>query len=182
MAPEVHDLSYYFKCMIGGALACGLTHTAINTLYMAKSKSIRNIPIPKTENTPLTLGWAPTLIGYSMQGLVRFGFYEIFKDVYKGIVGAENAEKYKKTGWLVASGSAEVIADCLLCPWEAIKLKIQLSRPGFEYPSELRAAITKLRAEEGNSFCHSRRQRFLQGFGSSLGQTGPLHDHQVCRL
>jgi hypothetical protein len=27
--------------------------------------------------------------------------------------------------------AAEIIADTLLCPWEAIKLKIQLSRPGF---------------------------------------------------
>ena len=43
----------------------------------------------------------------------------------------ENAEKYRKVGWSVASGSAEVIADLLLCPWEAVKLKIQLSRPGF---------------------------------------------------
>ncbi len=34
-----------------------------------------------------TLGWAPTLIGYSAQGLGKFGFYEIFKDVYKNIVG-----------------------------------------------------------------------------------------------
>jgi solute carrier family 25 phosphate transporter 3 len=26
-----------------------------------------------------TIGWAPTLIGYSMQGFCKFGFYEIFK-------------------------------------------------------------------------------------------------------
>jgi solute carrier family 25 phosphate transporter 3 len=27
----------------------------------------------------LTLGWLPTLIGYSAQGAFKFGFYEIFK-------------------------------------------------------------------------------------------------------
>jgi len=27
----------------------------------------------------LTIGWFPTLIGYSAQGLCKFGFYEIFK-------------------------------------------------------------------------------------------------------
>jgi solute carrier family 25 phosphate transporter 3 len=27
----------------------------------------------------LTIGWLPTLIGYSAQGLFKFGFYEIFK-------------------------------------------------------------------------------------------------------
>lgn len=40
-----------------------------------------------------TVGWAPTLVGYSMQGFGKFGFYEIFKDVYKGAFGA-NAAKY----------------------------------------------------------------------------------------
>jgi solute carrier family 25 (mitochondrial phosphate transporter), member 3 len=37
----------------------------------------------------------------------------------------------------------------LLCPWEAIKLKIQLSRPGSEYPTQLSQALTKIKAEEG---------------------------------
>ena len=42
-----------------------------------------------------------------------------------------------------------ISADCLLCPWEAVKLKIQLSRPGFEYPDSLVAALNKAKAEEG---------------------------------
>jgi len=41
------------------------------------------------------LGWFPTLIGYSLQGFGKFGFYEIFKDVYKKAVGEENAIKYR---------------------------------------------------------------------------------------
>lgn len=60
------------------------------------------------------------MIGYSAQGFGKFGFYEIFKDVYKGIVGAQNADKYKTVGWAISSASAEVIADTLLCPWEAV--------------------------------------------------------------
>lgn len=35
----------------------------------------------------LTKGWAPTLIGYSMQGLCKFGFYEVFKIVYGNMLG-----------------------------------------------------------------------------------------------
>ena len=35
----------------------------------------------------LTKGWAPTLIGYSMQGLCKFGFYEVFKNVYGNLMG-----------------------------------------------------------------------------------------------
>jgi len=75
-------------------------------------------------NKGLVLGWFPTLIGYSLQGLGKFGFYEIFKDVYKKIVGEEIATKYRRIGWSCASGCAEVIADVLLCPWEALKVRI----------------------------------------------------------
>lgn len=32
-------------------------------------------------------GWAPTAIGYSMQGLGKFGFYELFKIVYSDMLG-----------------------------------------------------------------------------------------------
>jgi solute carrier family 25 phosphate transporter 3 len=188
MAPEVHDLSYYIKCMFGGMMACGLTHTAIVSLDVAKCRKQVNPEFAKSLGAglsklkaegALTLGWAPTLIGYSLQGLGKFGFYEIFKDVYKKVVGAENADKYKKIGWSVASGSAEVIADCLLCPWEAIKLKIQLSRPGSEYPSNLSAAIAKLRAEEGTNIHNARCQRLLQGPRSPLGSSSPVHDREV---
>ena len=35
----------------------------------------------------LTTGWAPTAIGYSMQGLCKFGFYEVFKIMYSNILG-----------------------------------------------------------------------------------------------
>ena len=35
----------------------------------------------------LARGWAPTLIGYSMQGLCKFGFYEVFKTLYSNMLG-----------------------------------------------------------------------------------------------
>ena len=35
----------------------------------------------------LTLGFGPTLVGYSAQGLGKFGFYEMFKDLSAAIVG-----------------------------------------------------------------------------------------------
>ena len=30
--------------------------------------------------------WAPTLIGYSMQGLCKFGFYKVFKTLYSNML------------------------------------------------------------------------------------------------
>lgn len=50
--------------------------------------------------------------------------------------------------WSVASGSAEVIADTLLCPWEATKVRVQTS-PAGTFPTSFGAAFSKLKAEEG---------------------------------
>ena len=38
MGGDTHDISYYGKCMIGGSLACGLTHTAIVPLDVVKCR------------------------------------------------------------------------------------------------------------------------------------------------
>ena len=46
----------------------------------AKYKSLANgfkVTIAEEGIRGLAKGWAPTLIGYSMQGLCKFGFYEV---------------------------------------------------------------------------------------------------------
>merc|ERR1712147_467133 len=77
-----------------------------------------------------TLGWFPTLVGYGAQGFCKFGFYEVFKDGYKYAVGKENAAKYQAVGFAVSSACAEFIADIALCPFEAVKVRIQTSDAG----------------------------------------------------
>ena len=55
----------------------------------------------------------------------------MFKDVYKAALG-EKAAQYQTVGFLVSSACAEIIADTLLCPWEAVSeinlLLIMLTR------------------------------------------------------
>lgn len=63
-------------------------------------------------------------------------------------LGDENSVKYRKVGWGVASAGAEVIADVLLCPMEALKVRMQTSKPGT-YPTTFLKAFNKLRVEEG---------------------------------
>lgn len=38
MGGEKNDMAYYAKCMFGGLLACGLTHTAIAPLDVVKCR------------------------------------------------------------------------------------------------------------------------------------------------
>jgi solute carrier family 25 phosphate transporter 3 len=157
---DTHDATYYGKCMAGGILSCGLTHTAVVTMDLIKCRRQVDPTIYRSLGdgfnkikaaegfSGLTVGWAPTFVGYGAQGFGKFGFYEIFKDVYAGIVGKENAAKYQTTGFLVASACAEVIADTFLCPFEAIKVRMQTDMTGT-FPRSFGSAWNHVMQSEG---------------------------------
>lgn len=76
-------------------------------------------------------GIGPTAIGYSLQGAGKYGLYEVFKYKYSNLVGEEAAHNYRTLLYLGASASAELFADILLCPMEALKVRMQTSIPPF---------------------------------------------------
>jgi solute carrier family 25 (mitochondrial phosphate transporter), member 3 len=83
-------------------------------------------------------------VGYSFQGLGKYGFYEVFKHQYgDNLFPGMN----RTVVFLAASASAEFIADMLLCPWEAIKVRMQTTLP--PYASNLREGWSKIVAQEG---------------------------------
>jgi len=175
--PHEHNTIYYLKCMLGGALSCGLTHTAVVPLDVVKCKmqvfpekykglipGMKTV-IAEEGSAGLKLGWAPTLIGYSMQGLCKFGFYEFFKDFYANLAGEQAAKDYKGLLWLAGSASAEVFADIALCPMEMVKVKIQTSKAGT-WPTGLFTATNKM-------IEHKADTRF------PFGSLGPLWGRQI---
>jgi hypothetical protein len=114
-------------------------------------------------------GFTPTLIGYSLQGMFKYGLYEIFKDTYMNLAGEEVSEQYKGAIWLAGSASAEFFADIALCPLEMTKVKIQTS-PAGTFPVPFGAAWSEMART-------SAETRFP--FGSLV----PLWSRQVrCRL
>lgn len=96
---EFGDNKYYALCGLGGILSCGITHTAVVPLDLVKCRLqvdsakygniVKGFKVSVAEGgiKELGKGWAPTLIGYSMQGLCKFGFYEVFKNVYGDLIG-----------------------------------------------------------------------------------------------
>jgi solute carrier family 25 (mitochondrial phosphate transporter), member 3 len=89
-------------------------------------------------------GWSPTFVGYSFQGFGKYGFYEIFKHIY----GDNLMTNTNRTVvFLAASASAEFIADIFLCPFEAIKVRMQTTLP--PYAQNLREGWGKIVAKEG---------------------------------
>ena len=172
---DVRDSTYFFKCVIGGALACGLTHTAITPLDLIKCKRQVNPALYKSLGQGIstiwaegglrgiTLGWSPTFVGYSLQGMGKFGFYEFFKHLYTKAAG-DKADEYKVYGWIISSACAEVIADVFLCPWEALKVRMQTSKPGT-FHTKMVPGFNEIKANEGT-----------QGFFKGLG---PLWARQI---
>ena len=97
----------------------------------------------------LYTGGVPTLVGYSLQGSFKYGFYEFFKKKYSDFAGEEAAYKYRTYLYLTASASAEVFADIALCPMEALKVRMQTSTTPFA--SSAREGISKILKQEGIS-------------------------------
>lgn len=179
---ELYTAEYFYLCGIGGILSCGLTHAAVTPLDLVKCNAqVDKQNFPNTVqgfkniwNGKLTSkgfgsgfvgvvkGWGPTLVGYSAQGLFKFGFYEYFKWYFSGLVGQENAKKYKDLVYIAASASAEVIADVALCPFEAVKVRVQTN------PSYARGLLDGL-------------PKFIstEGFGNLYAGIGPLWARQV---
>ncbi|KAJ3291325.1 hypothetical protein HK104_006172 [Borealophlyctis nickersoniae] len=155
--PVPHDTTYYAKCMLGGVLACGLTHTLITPLdvtvdpqkYRGLAAGLRTIAAEEGSRA-LFKGWVPTFIGYSLQGAAKYGFYEFFKDTYSNLVGPEKAQEYKGLIWCAGSASAEFFADIALCPLEMTKVKVQTSVPGT-FPVAFGPAYGKMWAERANT-------------------------------
>jgi len=155
---EFGSTKYFALCGLGGILSCGITHTAIVPLDLVKCRIQVNpakyrsivtgfqVTIREDGTRGLAKGWAPTFYGYSMQGLFKFGLYEIFKVFYANLLGEENAYVWRTSLYLAASASAEFFADIALSPMEAIKVRIQ-TQPGFV--STLRAAAPLIYKDEG---------------------------------
>lgn len=173
---EFGSNKYYALCALGGVLSCGITHTAVTPLDLVKCrlqvnkekyKSLGNgfkVTVADAGYKGLFLGWAPTAIGYSAQGLCKFGFYEVFKNVYADLMGEENAFLWRTTLYLISSASAEFFADIALSPMESCKVRMQTALPGT-FPTTLRETFPKIYAAEG-----------LNGFYKSLV---PLWGRQI---
>jgi solute carrier family 25 phosphate transporter 3 len=165
---ELYSPTYYYYCGIGGILSCGLTHGAMTPVDLVKCNAqanpkifpsfgsgLNNIFRGSAETAALGFGsgfsgivkgWGPTFAGYSVQGAFKFGFYELFKHEYGAFFTPENEKKYKDLIYIASSASAELIADVGLCPFEAVKVRIQ-TNPA--YARGMLDGIPKMIAEGG---------------------------------
>ncbi|OMO99005.1 hypothetical protein CCACVL1_03972 [Corchorus capsularis] len=135
---EEFSPGYYGICTVGGMLSAGTTHLAVTPLDVLKVNMQVN-PIKYSsissgfsalwkEQGPSSLwrGWSGKLFGYGAQGGCRFGLYEYFKGLYSNVLVDQN----RTFIFFLSSASAQVFADVALCPFEAIKVRVQ-TQPNF---------------------------------------------------
>jgi solute carrier family 25 phosphate transporter 3 len=156
---EINSGRYFAACTIGGTMACGLTHWLVTPLDLVKTR----LQVNKTMYSGIFNGWStigkasgakglytggiPTIVGYSLQGAAKYGFYDYFKYKYSQIAGEDFTNRNRTMLYLASSASAELIADMLLCPFEALKVKAQTSATPFA-PSFM-AGVSKVVKAEG---------------------------------
>ncbi|XP_049871765.1 phosphate carrier protein, mitochondrial-like [Pectinophora gossypiella] len=155
---KMYSNEFFGLCAVGGALACGLTHTFVTPLDLVKCRLqvdpkkygslFKGFAVSYNDGglKNLVRGWAPTLIGYSLQGAAKFAGYEYFKYKYALIVGEEEAFLKRTYLYLAASASAEMVADCFLAPFEATKVRIQTTP---NYYTTMKVAMPHMSRTEG---------------------------------
>ncbi|KAL7237246.1 hypothetical protein ACSBR2_003521 [Camellia fascicularis] len=153
---EEFSAGYYGLCTVGGMFSAGTSHLATTPFDVLKVNMQVN-PVKYhgissglstlwKEQGPSALwrGWSGKFFGYGVQGGCKFGLYEYFKKLYSNVLVDHN----KSVIFFASSASAQVFADVALCPFEAVKVRVQ-SQPNFA--KGLLDGFPKLYASEGLS-------------------------------
>lgn len=84
----------------------------------------------------------PTVVGYGIEGAMKFGVYEVMKPLMANLLKDSTAVAY-----IAASVFAGAVAAILLCPMESTRIRVVTDK---EYAGKgLLSALPKLIREEG---------------------------------
>ncbi|KAJ6121044.1 Mitochondrial phosphate carrier protein [Penicillium sp. IBT 18751x] len=169
-------LALYSRFAFAGAMCCSITHGAVTPLDVVKTRmqldpatynrgmigSFKQV-IQKEGAGALLTGFGPTFAGYFLQGALKFGGYEFFKQQAINQIGYETAANNRTAVYLASSACAEFMADIALCPLEATRIRL-VSQPTFA--NGLIGGASRIFKEEGLA-------AFYSGFGPILFKQVP---------
>ncbi|KAK4689688.1 hypothetical protein P7C73_g423, partial [Tremellales sp. Uapishka_1] len=169
-------IDLYSRFALAGALGCAITHGAMTPLDVVKTRiqlepevynkgmvgGFRQV-IAKEGGGALLTGLGPTVLGYSLQGALKFGGYEFWKKAAIDYLGVDKARENRQAIYLGASAIAEFFADIALCPLEATRIRL-VSQPTFA--NGLLGGFARIAKEEGIG-------GFYAGFGPILFKQVP---------
>jgi len=143
-----------FKYFIAGGIAASFSHGFTVPIDVVKTRlqtddSLRSVSMFRATTTivrnegasALATGLGSTLIGYAIQGSLKYGLYEIFKPLL--LAGVFDS---RLAAFLAAGAAAELIASSALCPLEATRIRL-VADPA--YGREVFDALPRLVRETG---------------------------------
>ncbi|KAI1807788.1 mitochondrial phosphate carrier protein [Daldinia bambusicola] len=159
---KVSEIARY---AFSGAICCSFTHAILTPVDVVKTRvqlepvkynrglagGMRQI-IANDRAGALLTGFGPTVTGYFLQGAFKFGGYEFFKRQANDFLGPEKAAANRNAVYLASSAAAEFLGDILLCPFEAVRIRL-VSQPSFA-PNML-SAFGKMASHEGMAGLYS---------------------------
>lgn len=94
-------------------------------------------------------GLGPTVVGYGIEGAMKFGFYEVLKPVFADMMKnlSKSGDGNMAVAYLLASVVAGAIAAMLLCPMESTRIRI-VTDPAYA-DKGLLTALPKMLKEDG---------------------------------
>uniref|UniRef100_A0A7S4JJE4 Mitochondrial carrier protein n=1 Tax=Odontella aurita TaxID=265563 RepID=A0A7S4JJE4_9STRA len=149
--PKKTDVRYFIAGGISAAISHGVAtpvdvvKTRIQAEPESYSSGVRNAALKiLDEEGPSALlgGLGPTVVGYCVEGALKFGAYEALKPVMLSLLpSVDPAEPY-----LIAAVVAGALASVLLCPIEETRIRV-VTDPSFA--KGLSDGLPKLIREEG---------------------------------
>mmetsp|Transcript_4840 Transcript_4840/g.7536 ORF Transcript_4840/g.7536 Transcript_4840/m.7536 type:complete len:326 (+) Transcript_4840:65-1042(+) len=148
------DIDYRY--FVAGGTCAAFSHGITTPIDVVKTKIQANpekynkglldatVQICKTDGPKALLaGLGPTVVGYGLEGAMKFGVYEVCKPVFVQLCGASR----EKLAFVLSSFLAGAVAAVLLVPMESLRIK-QVTDASFENDTLL-TGIPKLIRNEG---------------------------------
>lgn len=154
-----------YRYFVAGGTCAAISHGITTPIDVIKTKKQSDIKyknmnmigtamdIVQTEGPNALLGGlGPTVVGYGIEGAMKFGVYEIAKPIFRsllngGVDTASAATTNPALAYLLASVVAGAVAAILLCPMESTRIRI-VTDPAFANKGLL-TALPQMIREDG---------------------------------
>lgn len=149
--------SFDYRYFVAGGVCAATSHGITTPIDVVKTKmqaepdvynkgmGAATMSILKTDGPSALLGGlGPTVVGYGIEGAMKFGVYEISKPIMSNLIGGGEPTP---AAYILASIIAGAVASILLCPMESARIRV-VTDPEFKGMGLLQT-LPKLISESG---------------------------------